>query len=245
MEEHIRQAIERHGHGIAIEITNGTSVFSYKAHEARWGKEYLQKISRTPIDCALIYFRDSREYFELPKIDYLCKIRGFEPELAKHALLRVIGRSSSLKDKKLAKIMYSCISRGEKFENLASPPNWREFRAQYPLLVRGLHSPIDYTNEISAVKGAMMEEYIKTVFDQLLPEATKIARHVYRRDRGKADIDLILIGNKKDLHKALTNQHYFEIKNPNVRQLLTTPAAKDENLHPQHDVPDPEYFPTP
>ena len=219
MEQHLRAAIERTGYCIALEITSSVSSYSYKTLEAQWGKEYLEKLTRANVHSGLIFYRDAASEMTEGKVDYLAQLRGYEPAKSIQALNRITTRLHE-RDKKIAAFFADqIIDLGTKLEELifSDPASWNDLRHKIKPVIRA-DSHKDYSNKISQIKGALVEEYTKLIFEELLPTAVKIHRYEYtHRNKGRnkgIDIDLILIDKPEHIHQALKNPRFFIDRTP-------------------------------
>lgn len=214
MEQHLRSAVEKAGYCIALEITSSVSSYTYKTLEAQWGKQHLEKLTGANVHCGLIFYRDSSDTMPEGNVNYFSQLRGYEPLKSIQALARITNRLHE-RDRRIARFLAEQIDNGAKLEELlfCEPCSWNELRHKVRKAVRA-DSHKDYTNKISQIKGALVEEYTKMIFEELLPRAVKISRYEYTHKNRGVDIDLILIDKPEHIHQALKNPRFFIDRTP-------------------------------
>lgn len=210
-----RELVERIQHSeycAALEVTNGLHRFGDKVNEAVHSKRYVTTIlngAPATVENGVLFFRNAFAIDDTrDNVDYCLQFRSYDPALVEESFARARAHQRLKNQTELVDRLAAGIRNGITLEELFYPdPD------SFPELATRLNNiPLtigEYYGTICQVKGGVVEEYAGLLFSQLLPDATVVLRQQYRRKRTKADIDLILIDDRKTAQRVLSGDQHF------------------------------------
>jgi hypothetical protein len=245
--QELADKIREAGYAAVLEITNGLNSerFSGKCNEAKWGKSYLRRCLKTEqqeqheddskihIDSGVIFLKNEGAIGKSKySLDFLYQLKELKRDRSLQALEAVIKNDQTSPGVKVIAERFFQLVNYHSFplERLFYP-NKEEIKDITRIMNDNKILPVMpsipdiYQETIRHVKGRVLEDYVSILCSQLMcsPPLTIVQRHEYEHKGHIVDIDLIIIGDKDVIRKALINSH-------DLKRFQTTRKDKESPL---------------
>lgn len=215
--EEIKEQLRNATYCATIEVTGRlTGSYRRKIIEAIYHHEVIRHNTEGQVDAGIIFThnRNGRD-FPHEGLDFINELKSFDYDITKSSLEN-ISNELEPEESKLAEVIEHALREGEKLQNLLFP-NKKKFEKLQDYLGYKKGVPRNkktYIERIGNIKGRLLEEYIKQLLQRDLPHA-KVHRRVrydhyaHRNFIDKSDVDVLVIGDEKDIRSVLTSKDYF------------------------------------
>lgn len=219
--------IRERGYAAVIEITNGLNSerFAGKCSEAKWGKSYLRRClqaaqkespdneePKVHLDSGVIFFKNESAISKSKySLDFLYQLKDLKRDRSLQALELIMREEDCIHP--------DVISQARQMSRLVNNQGIPLERIFYPgtqdiEMLRSLWADLpdntnDYQDVIRQTKGRVLENYVELLCSQVMRASapTVIKRHEYEHKGHTIDMDLIIIGDRDEIRKALGNSH--------------------------------------
>lgn len=221
----LTELIRERGYAAVIEITNGLNSerFSGKCSEAKWGKSYLRRClqaaqkenpdeeeQKIHLDTGVIFFKNESAISKSKySLDFLYQLKELKRDRSLHALELIMAEETPPEIVSQARSMYNLVNnKGIPLERIFYPQQ-NDFEVLKELWSSTLMHTDDYQDAIRQTKGRVLENYVELLCRQIIQTTNPciVKRHEYEHKGHLIDIDLILIGDKDTIRRALGNSH--------------------------------------